>query len=121
PDILGRVVDDVGPGFSARWGGGPRGTLLHQAAWLGRSDLVELLLARGADPNAEVETEYAAPLGWAAVGSRYSPDHPNDTFSSPGGDWVAVARLLMEAGARPEAKDAEMAADPLAGWLAHRA
>ncbi|HEU5363250.1 MAG TPA: ankyrin repeat domain-containing protein [Gaiellaceae bacterium] len=120
-ETLARVVDAVGPAFSARWGGGPRGTLLHQAAWLGRVELVELLLRRGADPDAKVETEYATPLGWTAVGSRYTPDHPGDSFSAPDADHVGVARLLVGAGATIEAKDVEMAAPPLSGWLAaHR-
>jgi ankyrin repeat protein len=117
---LARVVDAVGATFAARWGGGPRGTLLHQAAWLGRVELVELLLRRGADPNAVVETEYATPLGWAAVGSRYAPDHPNDTFSAADADHVGVAGLLVDAGATIAVKDAEMAAAPLADWLADR-
>lgn len=115
---LGRVVDAVGPSFSAQWGGGPRGTLLHQAAWLGRPDYVELLLARGADPNDRVETEYASPLGWAVVGSRYSPNHPNDSFSSPGGDHLAVAKLLVGAGARVEPKFVELAVPAVADFLA---
>jgi hypothetical protein len=114
---LGRVVDVAGPGLQARWGGGPRGTLLHQASWFGRPELVAALLARGADPNARVETEWATPLGWAAVGSRYTPEHPDDTFSSPGGDFVAVAELLVSAGAAIERHDAEMAASPLREWL----
>jgi ankyrin repeat protein len=115
---LARVVDAVGANFSASWGGGPRGTLLHQAAWFGRTELVELLLRRGADPHTEVETEYATPLGWAAVGSRYSPDHPNDSFSAPDADYVGVARLLVGAGAQIEPKDIEMAAEPLSTFLA---
>jgi ankyrin repeat protein len=117
-DTLARVVDAVGPAFAAQWGGGPRGTLLHQASWFGRPDFVELLLQRGADPNAEVDTEYATPLGWAAVGSRYSPDHPSDSFSSPDADWVGVARLLVAVGATVRFKDADMAAAALADWLA---
>jgi ankyrin repeat protein len=117
-EMLARVVDAVGPMFSAQWGGGPRGTLLHQAAWFGRTDLVDLLLQRGADPKATVETEYATPLGWAAVGSRYTPDHPSSSFSAPDADYVAVARLLTAAGARIEARDVGMATEPLSGWLA---
>ena len=118
PDALARVIDAMGPMFSAQWGGGPRGTLLHQAAWFGRPALVKLLLERGANPNAEVETEYATPIGWAAVGSRYTPDHPNDGFSAPDADYVTVARLLVETGGRVEVKDVEMAAPPLSSWLA---
>jgi ankyrin repeat protein len=117
-DTLARVVDAVGPNYSAQWGGGPRGTLLHQAAWFGRVELVELLLQRGADPNARVETEYATPLGWTAVGSRYTPDHPDDSFSAPDADFVQVARLLVDAGATIEFKDIEMATQPLSDWLA---
>jgi ankyrin repeat protein len=115
-ETLARVVDAVGPMFGAQWGG-PRDTLLHQAAWFGRVELVELLLRRGADPSAEVETEYATPLGWAAVGSRYTPDHPNDSFSARDADYVGVARLLVAGGAEIAVKDAEMAAPPLSVWL----
>ena len=85
---------------------------------LGRAPLVELLLARGADPEARATTEYATPLGWTAVGSRYSPDHPDDSFSAPDADHLAVARLLVAAGARIEPKFVEMATSPLATWLA---
>ncbi|HZS24189.1 MAG TPA: ankyrin repeat domain-containing protein [Gaiellaceae bacterium] len=120
-DTLSRVVDTAGAMFEARWGGGPRGTLLHQAAWLGRPRFVELLLARGAEVDARVETQFATPLGWAAVGSRYTPDHPDDTFSSPDADYVAVAQLLVAAGARVEPSFVEMAASPLADWLAEQA
>jgi ankyrin repeat protein len=117
---LARVVAAVDVNFSAQWGGGPRGTLLHQAAWFGRPDFVALLLRHGADVDARVETEYDTPLGWCAVGSRYSPQHPNDSFSSPDADYVGVARLLLDAGARSEARFAEMALPPLADWLAGR-
>jgi ankyrin repeat protein len=120
PEGLARVLAGVGPNFSAQWGGGPRGTLLHQAAWFGRADFVETLLRHGADVDARVETEYDTPLGWCAVGSRYSPQHPNDSFSSPDADFVGVARLLLAAGASNEARFAEMALPPLSDWLAGR-
>jgi ankyrin repeat protein len=117
---LGRVIDAVGADFTARWGGGPAGSLLHQSAWFGRRDFVELLLSRGAAPDDRVQTEYATPLGWAAVGSRYSPQHPNDSFAATEGDWVGVAELLIAAGALVEARFAEMALPPLSDWLAAR-
>ena len=97
-DGLRRVVEAVGPDFSASWGGGPRGSLLHQASWFGRADYVALLLDAGATPDGRAETEYATPLGWAAVGSRYSPSHPDDSFSANDGDWVGVAQRLVAAG-----------------------
>jgi ankyrin repeat protein len=114
------VVAAVGANFSAQWGGGPRGTLLHQAAWFGRADFVAYLLRHGADVDARVATEYDTPLGWCAVGSRYSLNHPNDSFSSPDADWVGVATLLTQAGARVEPRFAEMALPPLSDWLAAR-
>jgi ankyrin repeat protein len=119
-DGLARVVAAVGANFSAQWGGGPRGTLLHQAAWFGRADFVAYLLRHGADVDARVATEYDTPLGWCAVGSRYSLNHPNDSFSSPDADWVGVATLLTQAGARVEPRFAEMALPPLSDWLAAR-
>jgi ankyrin repeat protein len=119
-DGLRRVVASVGPDFSASWGGGPRGSLLHQASWFGRLDYVELLLDAGAAPDERVQTEYATPLGWAAVGSRYSPAHPNDSFSVTDGDWVGVAERLVAAGAIVEPTFAEMAAGPLSDWLVAR-
>jgi ankyrin repeat protein len=115
---LERVVTAVGANFRASWGGGPPGTLLHQAAWLGRADFVELLLRHGAEADARTTTEYATPLGWAAVGSRYSPEHPNDSFSAADADWLGVAQRLVGAGARVEPKFAEMAMPPLSTWLA---
>jgi ankyrin repeat protein len=119
-DALRRVVEAVGPDFSASWGGGPRGSLLHQASWFGRADAVELLLGAGAEVDERVATEYATPLGWAAVGSRYSPSHPDDSFSAKDGDWIGVAQMLVAAGARVEPTFVDMAAGPLTDWLAAR-
>lgn len=117
-DSLRRVVEAVGPDFSASWGGGPRGSLLHQASWFGRADFVEVLLHADAQVDARVDTEYATPLGWAAVGSRYSPSHPDDSFSARDGDWVGVAKRLVAAGARVEPMFVDMATSPLSDWLA---
>jgi hypothetical protein len=90
------------------------GTLLHNAAWHGRPDLARRLIELGADVQAQAPTEWSTPLGWAAIGSRYAVDEPG----AP--DHVAVAEVLVAAGARVEPKDAEMATGPLAEWLAGR-
>jgi ankyrin repeat protein len=90
------------------------GTLLHNAAWHGRPDLARRLIELGADVDAQAPTEWSTPLGWAAVGSRYA-DGESDAQ-----DHVAVAEVLVAAGARVEPKDAEMATGPLAEWLAGR-
>src|SRR5207244_2379964 len=68
---LDLVVEYVGPDFRGVVGGSPAGTLLHHAAWVGNPDLIRRLLAHGADPNARADTEYATPLGWAALASQY--------------------------------------------------
>ena len=81
-------------------------------------ELTCAVVGQNAEPDARVETDYATPLGWAAVGSRYSPDHPHGSFSSPDADYVSVAELLVAAGARVEPKFVEMAVPPLADWLA---
>ena len=107
------------PRSRARWGGGPRGTLLHQAAWLGRPDAGGAAAGarrRRRTPGSRPSTRRRS--GWAAVGSRYSPDHPDDSFSAPDADYVGVATLLVAAGARIEAKFVEMATAPLTDWLA---
>jgi GNAT superfamily N-acetyltransferase len=90
------------------------GTALHHAAWIGRPDLVELLLARGADPRAEATEVGGTPLGWAVHGSLHAPRE----LREHAGHWVAVAERLVAAGAPLEPGMAEDAAGPLADWLA---
>jgi ankyrin repeat protein len=107
---LDLVVDLVGSGFFAHAGGGPPGTLLHHAAWVGKPEVVRRLLEHGADPLARSGAEFDTPLAWAALGSQ--------AWREPGRDYVAVADLLLEAGAELEPRFAEVAEGPLAGWLA---
>jgi ankyrin repeat protein len=109
---LDLVVDLVGPSFFAHAGGGPPGTLLHHAAWVGRPEVVRRLLERGADPVARSGAEFDTPLAWAALGSQY--------WREPGRDYVAVAELLLEAGAELEPRFAEVAEGPLASRLRPR-
>jgi ankyrin repeat protein len=103
------VVDLVGPSFFAHAGGGPAGTLLHHAAWVGLPEVVRRLLERGADPVARSGAEFDTPLAWAALGSR--------AWREPGRDYVAVAELLLAAGAELEPRFAEVAEGPLATFV----
>ncbi len=106
---LDAVVDALGPNFFGHVGGGPPGTLLHHASWVGDAAIVERLLARGADPVAVSGADFDTPVAWAALGSQY--------HASPGRDYVAVVQRLVDAGAQLEARYAEVAEGPLAGWL----
>jgi ankyrin repeat protein len=103
------VVDALGPGFAGVVGGSPSGTLLHHACWVGNPELVRRLLERGADPVAPSPAEYSTPLAWCFLGSRF--------HAAPGRDYVAVAELLVAAGAELEPRFEEVAAGPLAARL----
>jgi ankyrin repeat protein len=110
---LDLVVDLVGPNFAAFAGGGPRGTLLHHACWVGYPDASRRLLERGADPVARSGAAFDTPIAWAALGSQH--------WELPGRDYVAVVELLLEHGAELEPRLEDVAEGPLADWLATRA
>jgi ankyrin repeat protein len=110
---LDTIVDALGPSFRGHVGGGPPGTLLHHASWVGSADVVGRLLARGADPVARSGADYDTPLAWAALGSEH--------HASPGRDYVAVAEQFLAAGARLESRFTEVAEGPLWRWLQERA
>jgi ankyrin repeat protein len=109
---LDAVVDALGPDFFGHVGGGPPGTLLHHASWVGDAAIVGRLLARGADPVAPSGAEFDTPIAWAALGSQ--------GHAIPGRDYVAVVQRLLAAGAQLEPRLAGVAEGPLAGWLADR-
>ena len=109
---LDLVADVAGPDFRGVVGGSPTGTLLHHAAWVGRPDLVQRLLERGADPAAPSDAEFATPLAWAVLASEY--------HELPGRDYVAVAELLAAAGNPIEPRFLDVADGPLAAWLERR-
>ena len=106
------MADVAGPDFRGVVGGSPTGTLLHHAAWVGRPDLVQRLLERGADPAAPSDAEFATPLAWAVLASEY--------HELPGRDYVAVAELLAAAGNPIEPRFLDVADGPLAAWLERR-
>jgi len=87
-------------GFDPRTAGHDSGTALHCAAWAGSAETVAVLL-RHPDALSLVairDAHYSAtPLGWCCHGSI------NGNTSN---DHAGVARLLLQAGAQPDASEA---------------
>lgn len=84
-------------GFDPAVPGHDGGTALHCAAWNGSVDCVRPLLGhpRGrALVGARDERYGATPLGWCCHGAQHC--------GNPAADHAAVARLLLDAGARPD-------------------
>jgi ankyrin repeat protein len=106
------AVDALGPNFFGHVGGGPPGTMLHHASWVGDFDVVGRLLDRGADPLATSGADFDLPIAWAALGSQW--------HSCEGRDYVAVVQRLLDAGAELEPRFADVAEGPLADWLEDR-
>ena len=67
-------------------------TALHNAAWSGAADLVDLLIARGAPVDIVDPTYQATPLGFAMYDCLVEKRHPE-------GEFGRVAKSLIEAGA----------------------
>ena len=94
------------------------GTPLHHAAWWGHGDVVERLLARGADPHRRAEPGTGGtPLAWTAHGSFHSPG----PVAGGGTEHQRIAELLVAAGAQVEPDMIDAAAEELAEWLRERA
>lgn len=83
-------------GFDPAAPGQDGGTVLHCAAWQGAALCVEVAL-RHAGVRELIErrddVHGSTPLGWCCHGARHC--------ANPGSDYPAVARLLLDAGARP--------------------
>jgi ankyrin repeat protein len=111
---LEEVVDALGASFFGHVGGGPPGTLLHHACWVGKPTVVARLLERGADVRARSgeQRDGGTPMFWTALASQY--------HALPNRDFVGVAELLLAAGAELEPRMAEVAQGPLADWLEER-
>lgn len=88
-------------GFDPRTPGHDGGTALHCAAWQGSVDTVAVLLRRrdARDLVSIRDARYdATPLGWCCHASL---------FGNTSRDYAGVARLLLEAGARPGSDTSE--------------
>ena len=90
------VVELLGANFFGHVGGGPPGTLLHHACWVGNSAIVARLLELGADPVAKSGAKFDTPVAWCALGSQW--------HRAAGRDYVAVAEQLLTVGAELEAR-----------------
>jgi Ankyrin repeat len=106
------VVELLGANFFGHVGGGPPGTLLHHACWVGNPEVVRRLLELGANPAARSGAQYDTPLAWTVLGSQYHQFVDRD--------YVAVAEQLVSAGAQLEPRYAEVAQGPLTDWLEDR-
>lgn len=84
-------------GFDPAAVGHDGGTALHCASWVGSAPCVRALLddLRGRALVGVRDATYGStPLGWCVHGAQHC--------ASPGGDYAAVARLLLGAGATPD-------------------
>lgn len=106
--FVDEVVAALGTGRRLHNGGGPPGTLLHMAAWVGDAALVERLLELGADPLAGSGAEFGTPLAWVVHGSQYGEGR---------GGRVEGAERLLAAGAELEPRFADTARGTLRDWL----
>ncbi len=66
-------------------------TPLHNAAWAGSGDLVELLIARGHPVDIRDPVYDATPLGYALFDCLVEKRHPE-------GEFPRVVKVLLEAG-----------------------
>jgi ankyrin repeat protein len=66
-------------------------TPLHNAAWAGSGDLVELLIRRGHPVDIRDPGYDATPLGWALYDCLVEKRHPE-------GEFARVVKALLDAG-----------------------
>ena len=81
-------------------------TPLHQSAYQNYTEIVRMLLAAGANPNAQDSYGYT-PLIWCCENRQPQMQQA-----------VSVARMLLEAGAEPDLAETYYGAGPL-GWAAY--
>jgi ankyrin repeat protein len=114
-EIVARLLD-AGVPIDAR--GIDAGTALHYAGMWGHAGTLRLLLERGAQVErlAGEDSTRGTALGWTAWGSRFIP-----RAAERADDYLAAARVLLDAGARVTEEMLETASDELAVVLSERA
>jgi hypothetical protein len=90
-ELLVDLTLDLGFPIGARVGD-DGGALLHAAAYAGSAEVVQLLLARGADLEACDSNWEATALSWAWIGSGERPT------TNPKSDWPRTVQILLDAG-----------------------
>lgn len=96
------LLADLGFGIDAKAEGGERP--LHWAAWHGRVAAARAFVLAGANLSEPDGKFHAPPLGWCVHGSM--------NCRAVGGDYAAVAEVLLAAGAPPLGKAHEAGASP---------
>ncbi|MBD0866017.1 MAG: ankyrin repeat domain-containing protein [Rhodobacteraceae bacterium] len=105
-----QVLIQAGANVEARTNDGE--TPLHKAAWFGRPNIAAALLDAGADPDARDEKGYT-PLHFAAtLMELHFPGMTRDEVMGWMPGKAGTARLLLNAGANPKARDDEYGAQP---------
>jgi len=84
----------VALGFQLDWEDTGGGTALHSAAWLGKPELVRVLIELGAPINLRDSRFGCSPLAWAAHSSQFQHDDER---------YRAIIDLLIDAGSLREA------------------
>lgn len=87
---IGSVSLMAAIGFDLTWEASWGGTPLHHAAWLGKPEIVRLLLGLGAPVNVRDLQFGSSPIAWAAHGSS--------NCRSADDDYCAIVDLLVDAG-----------------------
>lgn len=78
-------------GFDTRAIGNDNGDALHWASFLGNAEMVRVLLTRDPAIGVRDASHGGTPLGWCLYGSVFG-------WNKRSGDFVEVARMLIEAG-----------------------
>lgn len=90
--VKAMLASGFNPDFQLAGEAWSEGTPLHNAAFHGWAETVRVLIAAGAELNSRDATYDSPPLGWCTYATL--------NFRNPAGDYPAVLRALLDAGAQ---------------------